>query len=101
MPAPHPPRGGPGLGRRVSCRSCQAPIVFGLTPAGRLIPLDVDDHGQPRYEINDHGDRVVPNVAIVAGFAVVLGAGDLGLDPPTHVPHHATCPHAGDWRPQR
>lgn len=101
MPAPHPHRGGPGLGRRTTCRSCQAPICFGRTPAGLLIPLDIDDAGRPRLEVKADGTRIKPNVAVVDGFAVVLKADELALETtePTHVPHHATCPHVADYRP--
>lgn len=52
------------------CRSCQAPIVWVKTAAGKSMPVD-------------------------AGSVTV---GDLVYDPTWHVSHFATCPNAKQHR---
>ncbi len=73
-----------------SCRSCTAQIEFVRTVAGRAMPLDT----APTPE---------GNVRIIDGRAHVLGPIDIAVltdDERTglRMPHHATCPDAGDWK---
>lgn len=65
------------------CRSCDAPMVWVHTPAGKRMPLDPDPTPDG-------------NVEIIDGYAVVhsqppLEHGDL------FTPHFATCPQGAEW----
>jgi hypothetical protein len=78
-----------------TCRSCEAPIVWGKTRAGRAMPLDAEP---------DPAGNVV---LLANGTAVVLTADEAAerrLTFPEEVrrmPHHATCPQADEWRRRR
>lgn len=68
-----------------TCRSCGAPVVWARHGTGRLAPFDA----QPQ----PHGEWLL----------VEDGKGELVATRRTtpilaHVPHHATCPQAADWR---
>jgi hypothetical protein len=75
------------------CRSCQAPIVWAHTTTGKRIPVDAAPAagGNIRLIAGQHG-----LTAHVVGSAI-----DLFDDTDTgerHLPHHATCPQADEWR---
>jgi len=70
-----------GLNR---CRSCDAHIAWVRTPAGKLMPLDAQPNPAGNVEVRD-------GVAIVH-HQPPLTAEDLFMS------HHATCPHADEWR---
>lgn len=74
---------GPGMSL---CRSCQAPIRWANTAAGKTMPLDETP--------TEDG-----NVIIVAGKAVVLTK-DALIEPGTdrYTTHWATCPTAYEHR---
>lgn len=64
------------------CRSCEARIVWAITPKGRRIPLDPDPV--------EGG-----NVLLEGERATVLTNEERAAHPgPLHVSHFATCPKA-------
>lgn len=67
------------------CRSCGAEIVWVVTSTGARMPLDA--------EPNPDG-----NVELVNGRAIVHGQPPAFVHGPIHMPHHATCPDAEEWR---
>ena len=91
------------------CRSCEAPIVWARTVAGKAIPLDGVDQGgyiapdpdrdgsvefTGKYVQGRYGSMMqVQHVSAQAGL-------DLGDAKPAQrfMPHHATCPDGDDWR---
>lgn len=70
------------------CRSCHAPIVWGVTRNGTPMPLDA--------EPTPDG-----NVLLQGKVADVLGPLELVAHDrearPLRMPHHATCPDASMW----
>lgn len=69
--------------RAQECRSCQAPIIWVRTTAGRRMPLDAQPTAQG-------------NVVLRDGVATVLSGP--APDGNGRMPHHATCPDAAQWR---
>jgi hypothetical protein len=72
------------------CRSCGAPIYWGRTEAGKAMPVDVEPTPDGNVILFDRRGSVV---------ALVLRRGEKA--PPgakLRKAHHATCPHAADWR---
>ena len=76
-----------------TCRSCGAPIEWGVTSKGRRLPLDPA--------------RIPPdpkaNVAVLAKWkdgtlAVEVVAPADAIAKPTRLSHFATCPHAKQHR---
>ncbi len=82
------------------CRSCDAPILWCVTEAGKWQPLDAQPDPSGNVEIERRGcatvSRVVNNVAIVLGGALAESRG--GQPIVRYMPHHATCPNADQWR---
>ena len=72
-----------------TCRSCGAEIVWAVTATGKRMPVDAATHPDGNVQLDrDH--------ATVLGPLDRLFAADQGAD--LHMPHHATCPDANDWR---
>jgi hypothetical protein len=67
-----------------TCRGCGRPILWVLTTAGNRMPLDRSP--------TERG-----NVDISSGVAVVVSQGQ-GGGAPLYLSHHATCPHAAQYR---
>jgi len=71
-----------------SCRSCQAPIIWAVTMAGKTMPID-------SVPVSDGGVLLEPRSGGKPPFAHVLSVaqrfGRTGL----RASHFATCPHAG------
>jgi hypothetical protein len=95
---------------RGKCRSCPATVAWATTAKGKAQPLDVTPERRivrailpsPAVKMER---RIV--VAYDAGTgehrAIVveswpLGAGVVGDEVDTYMPHHATCPRAERWR---
>ena len=70
------------------CRSCQAPVKWVTTEAGRAMPLDAEP---------DPGG----NVEIVAGNQARVHRQTPMVGGPFYMPHHATCPQGREWRKKR
>jgi hypothetical protein len=101
------------VGSSPRCRSCQAPIWFGLTEKGRRMPLDpapvedgnvvivtlegrmeteVANLGRARAQRANAGDAELPRVRTLRNGEHVPA------DLPTYVSHFATCPEAQSHR---
>jgi hypothetical protein len=68
------------------CRSCDAPVVWKRTEAGKAMPIDPDPVPGGNVVLLDD-DRVH-----------VLHADEAADDVPTYVSHFATCPNAKGHR---
>lgn len=72
-----------------TCRSCQAPMIWARTQAGRNIPLDPTPSPKGNVELT------------ADNFAVVLGgraADERRVDTDLYISHFATCPNASRHR---
>lgn len=68
-------------------------MEFVRTPAGKAMPLDQDPTPEGNVQVRD-------------GLAYVLGPLDVAAltiadRMALRMPHHATCPNAGDWKGNR
>lgn len=66
-----------------ACRSCGAPVIWAITPAGKRMPLD--------------------EATVTTGTRFVLPQRSQMCSPaqgddPGHASHFATCPQADEWR---
>ena len=80
--------------RTATCRgrTCTAQIVWAVTEKGKPIPVDVDEHDDGNVELIPNPDPAMSPKAIVHGTPPLLAIGTF------HMPHHATCPDAKDFR---
>lgn len=71
------------------CRSCEARIVWAVTPAGRRIPLDPDP-------VEGGNVLLAPAIASPSGAVARVLTNDerAAHVGPLHVSHFATCPKA-------
>lgn len=72
------------------CRSCDAPIVWRKTEAGKAMPLD------PTASRSG-------NVQLLPGGACRVVAGEerdemLAKGQTLYLPHHSTCPQGREWK---
>ena len=69
----------------MNCRSCEAPILWAETAAGKSMPLDEkpDPNGTFVF-VNGKTRRAEPL--------------DVQLKRPLYTSHFATCPEAAQWR---
>jgi ferric-dicitrate binding protein FerR (iron transport regulator) len=72
------------------CRSCQAPIFWARTEAGRAMPVDAAPTPDGRVVLYDRGGTVM---ARTLKEGEQLRPGEKGRRP-----HHQTCPQAKEWR---
>lgn len=73
-----------------ACRSCGAPMRFIRTRKGRAMPLDA--------EPDPSGNVVIADDDVAEVFPDSYAAAEAWGDRPRYLPHHASCPQAGDWR---
>jgi hypothetical protein len=82
-----------------TCKSCQAPILWvRVKNTGSLMPVDAKPNPKGNVEVEagepergvGYGGYVYR--AVVHGQPPMMVAGTL------HMPHHATCPQADQWR---
>jgi hypothetical protein len=79
------------------CRSCEAPIRWARTAAGKAMPLDVEPSADGNVQLGWVGGE---EIAIVLGSpADRAGAQVDGID--LFVSHFATCPNASQHRRDR
>jgi hypothetical protein len=77
------------------CRSCDAPIIWAVTPAGRPMPVNsepVPYRGNIRLEVQPDGR---PPLACAIPVMYCFGRRDLYLS------HFVDCPEADKWRHKR
>ena len=76
------------------CRSCDAPIAWGLTAKGKRLPLDPapSENGNVAASLSDSGildvgvpDRRQRDAMLCTGR-------------PLYLSHFVTCPNAKEWR---
>lgn len=79
-----------------TCRSCDAPILWGATAKGRRIPLDPEPVAGGNLEL----ERLVTPIASVLRVRYVAKE-DIHPDIARHVTHFATCPNARRHRRNR
>lgn len=72
------------------CRSCGAPMFFVHTRKNRAMPLDA--------EPNPHGNVVIADDDVAEVFPDPVVAEATWPERLRYLPHHASCPQAGDWR---
>lgn len=84
------------MGTIQRCRSCDAPIRWAKTAAGKSMPLDADpvDHGNVTIVGWEPGSYP-PVPQVVVGQ---LAFGDTPVDLYRYVSHFSTCPQAGVHR---
>lgn len=79
------------------CRSCQAEILWvRTTNTGNLMPVDAEPNPDGNVEVQPEPE--------VRGVGGAVYSGTVHAQPPMlatgsiHMPHHATCPQADQWR---
>jgi len=77
------------------CKECEAEIVWGMTAAGKRMPLNAETQTVGGGETGTLGKWLLFN-----GEARLATAEDLRLRRPLRVPHWATCPAAASFRKQ-
>lgn len=98
------------VGSNARCRSCSAPIWFGLTLKGKRMPIDptpVEDGNVVIVEMERRMEAQVANLGRGGAAHATEGAGDelprvrvlragehVPVDLPRYVSHFATCPEA-------
>lgn len=75
----------------VSCRSCNARIIWARTTGDRAMPVDAEPVDGGNIELTMQGHRVV---ATVTDAPTLFG-------PALRTSHFATCPDADKWRETR
>jgi hypothetical protein len=75
------------------CRSCDAPIRWAKTAAGKRMPLDVEPVRTGNVQLGHVGGE---EVAIVVGPADAVAAQAAGHE--IYTSHFATCPNAAAHR---
>lgn len=88
------------------CSTCQAPILWTRTEAGKALPVDATDEDGVVAAIEDPDGNVIPTGDVEPGttIPIVYVTGHLieanQLFPPAHRwrPHFATCPDADRFR---
>lgn len=66
-----------------SCRSCGAPVVWGVTEKGRRMPLDAEPVAWGNIELDEESGRLR-----------VLAGDEPRLSGKRYISHFATCPEA-------
>lgn len=75
------------------CNSCGAEIVWAVTSGkGKAMPIDAEPNPDGNVEL------LPPKQGTRAPVAVVHAQPPLAPEHPIHMPHHATCPQAAEWR---
>ena len=75
------------------CRSCRAEIIWVITArGGRRMPLDAEPTPDGNVIFDTTG-----RAAVVSGETLAT----LRPEIKRYMPHHATCPHADQWKANR
>ena len=81
-------------------KGCGAPILWVATVNGKMQPLDLDPNPDGNIRLIDtyrQTERGVLQKCRVIPKAELAGS-LFGDDEPRYMPHHATCPHAEQFR---
>lgn len=79
--------------RVTNCRTCEAPIVWCITKAGKKMPLDADPVEDGKFYLLDE-DEETPEARSVSGATL-----SAGVD--RYTSHFASCPEASSFRGRR
>jgi hypothetical protein len=74
-----------------NCRSCNAPIVWGVTVKGARIPLDAEPSDKGTF-------RLAPMPYGKDQHALFVAAADRPNVDRLYLSHHATCPQGKNWK---
>lgn len=80
------------------CRSCNAPIRWARTPAGKAMPLDARPTLGGNVLLREATPPADPTAQVLAGVDLA-DAHTRGRE--LYVPHFTTCPEAAKWRRPR
>ncbi len=75
-----------------TCRSCPAQIIWAVTAKGKYMPVDAEPNPDGNVEL------LPPAPGMRAPQAIVHGQPQMMTEGAIHMPHHATCPKADEWR---
>jgi hypothetical protein len=78
-----------------TCRSCDAPVTWVITPTGARMPLDPT----PAPDGNVWIAALAPSGDMVIG--VSLNNDGVPPDKTSYVSHYVSCPQADEWRTNR
>ena len=83
-----------------ACRSCEAPVVWAKTEAGKNMPMDETPvEGDEKFWQARDPDRPLNGLfSLVRGVARRATDEDRRLRRPLYTSHFATCPQADNWR---
>lgn len=78
-----------------TCRSCNAPILWAVTPKGKRAPLDAEPTKEGNIRLEERGPGATPIAHYLSGLELLAAqkAGEL-----LHLSHFATCVDANNWR---
>jgi hypothetical protein len=75
-----------------ACRSCKAPVRWAVGPTGNLMIIDADPSARGNVRLELVADEELPRATVIPKDRRGEYAGQL------YLVHHATCPHAEQWR---
>lgn len=75
------------------CRSCDSPIRWAKTAAGKVIPIDAEPNPKGNLQLGYVGGYMI---AIVVGPADAVAAQAAGIE--LYVSHFSSCPNAATHR---
>lgn len=75
------------------CRSCDAEIIWATSSTGKAMPLNAK--ADPFGNVRVYGRPDALSATVLAGEQLEAARTDGAR---LYMPHHATCPHGGDWR---
>lgn len=73
-----------------TCRSCGASITWGLTAAGKRMPLDAEPAPTGNVFLGYDGNARVLNKEALEEARLT--------DAPLYLSHHVSCPHGQAWK---
>lgn len=85
--------------KATTCGSCNAPIFWGITAAGRRMPIDLDPNPDGNVHIISFADDGTPHVEIRSGASLLDEPAVANSGP--YMPHFAGCPNAALHRQRR
>lgn len=71
------------------CRSCHAPVIWSVTAKGKRMPVDAEPVATGNIKLFVNGSGIV--------YSSKPGPSETEE---RYLPHFATCPQVGSWRPK-